>query len=329
MAEQVRSKMAPFYTLLCDETRDISKKEQMSIVLRYVKEASVYERFLCYVYVDELDANSLTKFIVETLDKYGIQLQNCVSQGYDGASVMSGTCTGVQTRMKAHCPKAVYIHCCAHRLNLVLVDSTRSIQMSAEFFKLLEWIYVFMSHPIPHKYFLEAQEKLRPQKQVITIKRLVETCWACKHDAVESMYVVYSSLIYALEEINTRDYNNSVEAKGLLLQLKSFEFIVPLIVFRKILKITKSLSDALQCRDLDLSAASGLVTASIEALQACRSTQCWDTLWEKCIAFANDNNVSVDSEALVQLSIHSTRVRTLPARLSDSIVTTTTGWYVK
>ena len=69
-------------------------------------------------YVDELDANSLTKFIVETLDKYGIQLQNCVSQGYNGASVMSGACTGVQTRMKAHCPKAVYIHCCAHKLQL-------------------------------------------------------------------------------------------------------------------------------------------------------------------------------------------------------------------
>ena len=59
--------------------------------------------------------------------------------------------------------------------------------MSAEFFNLLEWIYVFMSHPIPHKYFLEAQEKLRPQKQVITIKWLVETRWACKHDAVESI----------------------------------------------------------------------------------------------------------------------------------------------
>lgn len=54
-------------------------------------------------------------------------MNKMVSQGYDVASVMSGHRSGVQTRVREFAPLAVYIHCYAHVLNLVLVDSVRSI----------------------------------------------------------------------------------------------------------------------------------------------------------------------------------------------------------
>ena len=92
---------------------DISKTEQMAIVLCYVSDATVDEHFLCFVYAKELNAESLTKYICDTLTSMCIPITNCISQGYDGASVMSGSCTGVQTRIKELAPKAVYIHCCA------------------------------------------------------------------------------------------------------------------------------------------------------------------------------------------------------------------------
>ncbi len=34
-----------------------------------------------------------------------------VSQGYDGASVMSGVNTGVQQRIREVVPQAIYVHC--------------------------------------------------------------------------------------------------------------------------------------------------------------------------------------------------------------------------
>ena len=50
-----------------------------------------------------------------------------VSQGtYDGASVMSRCCFGVQQRIRELNPHAIYIHCHAHCLNLVLVDCVKS-----------------------------------------------------------------------------------------------------------------------------------------------------------------------------------------------------------
>ena len=46
---------------------------------------------------------------------------------------MSGHCSGVQ-HIKAVPPMAVYVHCYAYCLNLVLVDITKSVAEASEFF---------------------------------------------------------------------------------------------------------------------------------------------------------------------------------------------------
>ena len=63
---------------------------------------------------------------------------------------MSGCCNGVSAKILGMNPKAVYIHCCAHQLNLVLVDSCKNIAAASDFFSLLESLYVFLSSSIPH-----------------------------------------------------------------------------------------------------------------------------------------------------------------------------------
>ena len=105
---------AGMFSVLADETKDGSKSEQMAIVLRYVdvKKATVHERFLTYVQVSDLDAKSLSDYILTTLRSHHLDLHSLISQGYDGASVMSGRCSGVQRIMEV-APQAIYIHCFA------------------------------------------------------------------------------------------------------------------------------------------------------------------------------------------------------------------------
>ena len=43
-----------------------------------------------------------------------------MAQTYDGAANLSGSRSGVQTRIKDHYPYAHFIHCYAHKLNLIL-----------------------------------------------------------------------------------------------------------------------------------------------------------------------------------------------------------------
>ena len=97
------------------------------------------------------------EYICDTMSACHLSLDNCVSQCYDGASVMSGACSGVQARISEIAPCAIYTHCCAHRLNLVLVDVCRSVSFAGEFLAQLESLYVFMSASKAHELFLEKQ----------------------------------------------------------------------------------------------------------------------------------------------------------------------------
>ena len=115
---------AGMFSLLVDETKDLSKKEQVSIILRYVdSKGMLREHFLTFVEAASLTAESLTEYILDTLHKFHLDSNWIISQGYDGASVMSGQCSGVQRRIRDVALNALCVHCYAHSLNLVLVDS--------------------------------------------------------------------------------------------------------------------------------------------------------------------------------------------------------------
>ena len=129
-----------------DETKAVSKTEQISIVIRYYHGGSFEESFLKFFPVDKLDAERLTNTILSCSEKFSVDYKlNLVGQGYDGASVRSGKNSGVAAQIKEICPTALYIHCYVHRLNLVLVDTTKSAPKAADFLSLLERLYVFMS----------------------------------------------------------------------------------------------------------------------------------------------------------------------------------------
>ena len=64
----------------------------------------MYERFLGYVAAKELNAEALARHIISFLTQVGLSLQYCVCQCYDGASVMSGECAGVQAKIREIAP---------------------------------------------------------------------------------------------------------------------------------------------------------------------------------------------------------------------------------
>ena len=203
-----------------------------------------------------------------------------ISQGYDGTSVMSGQCSGVQQRIRNVAPNALYIHCYAHTLNLVLVDSVKMVPYATEFFSLLEVLYVFVSTTKAHAVFMRKQQELHPDKQPLQLQKLSDTRWACRYGAVNSMCRTYDSLLATLEDIGDgSDHMKAIEAKGLYYQIANFSFIVCLVMFDRILSCTKCLSDQLQSTQVDLAQAADLVLATKSTLEEYRT----DTFWERFI----------------------------------------------
>lgn len=329
LAQNVRNrichqvKSAGVFSIMADETKDASKQEQMSFVVRYVdmSKGEIHEHFLGYIEAKSLDAASLASYIKDLLNRFDLDSMKIVSQGYDGASVMSGRCAGVQAIIRDFAPNAVYIHCYAHVLNLVLVDSCRCVSSASEFFSLVEALYVFMASSKAHVVFVDIQKKMYPDKHPLELQKLSDTRWACRYTSINAICRTYDCILSALEEIgSSSDHSKGVEAKGLLFQIQSFPFIVSLVFFDRILSCTKQLSDQLQSSKIDLFRASELVSATKSMLERYRTDQQWDQIYKYASDIANMHEISTE------LNLRSSRKRRRPEHLDDSIITDTVGF---
>ena len=120
-------RLSQFFSVLADETTDVSTTEQLSICVRFVEtthsQIKVRVEFLGFVAITSTTGESIAKAILSILDKLGLDVYLLHGQGYDGASNMSGKFRGVQAIVKSRVPSAVYLHCRAHSLNLAIVHS--------------------------------------------------------------------------------------------------------------------------------------------------------------------------------------------------------------
>jgi hypothetical protein len=302
MANNVRQQIctsvqqAGFYSILADETKDLSKQEQLSIVVRYVDSNthSIMERFLTFVIASNLSAEHLCKYNTTHFMLYNLDVNMIVSQGYDGASVMSGCCSGVQQRVKELVPHAVYVHCHAHCLNLVLVDCVKQNSHAFEFFSLVQSLYVFMSSSKAHVIYLEMQNQLHPDKQTRQLQRLSDTRWACRYLSLDVIASTFDSILATLDSVaEGSDKVKAIEATGLLHQIHSLKFISCLIILHRIMGITKSLSDQLQSREIDLALAANLVNSTSDTLKTLRGDDEWDQMYKQITEMANLHDIEV------------------------------------
>lgn len=181
---------APFYSIIMDTTQDITKKDQLSQVFRYVKiltnekeeptSIEIREVFLGFTETRNHTADGLYKETLNLLEKNDIKLSKCRGQAYDGANVMSGAYNGVQALLKQDEPNAIYIHCASHNLNLVINDAVKSCNKVSTFFTTLESIYTFFGNSVKRWDLLS---RFTGESQ-ITLKRLNPTHWAGRYTSL-------------------------------------------------------------------------------------------------------------------------------------------------
>lgn len=91
---------ADYFTLLEDGTKSKRGDECICLAIRYIKEGKPYESVVGIETSKELDASALTKITLDTLESYGLDLSKLLRQCYDGAPVMSGNLTCLQTQIQ-------------------------------------------------------------------------------------------------------------------------------------------------------------------------------------------------------------------------------------
>ena len=101
---------ASFVAVEVDEKTDVTQKAQISVIFRYVCEASyiVKKAFLGFDDVsDNRRAYAIAQYVLGILQKFN-HVEKLVAQTYDGASVMSSELNGVQGKIKEDVPKQCF-----------------------------------------------------------------------------------------------------------------------------------------------------------------------------------------------------------------------------
>ena len=148
-----------FLSIQCDETMDVSTKEQLSIIIRLDRGYEIVERFLKFSNVSrDRTALGMGEVVKATLSKFGASVKSkLIMQTYDGAAVMSGHLSGLQTRIRQDYPFAFFFHCAAHRFNLVLCQSAQDIKQIKWFFSKVNSFCTFSSSCPDRKAFLTSK----------------------------------------------------------------------------------------------------------------------------------------------------------------------------
>jgi len=148
LAEVIREiKKSVYYSISIDSTPDISRVDQLTIVVRYVNDQGPVERFLTFL---ELDVGghtgaALAKRVLDYLVSIGIDISKCEGQTYDNAANMSGLFNGVRAHIEAVNSLATYIPCAAHSLNLVGSSAANCCSAVRIFFDFVQKLYSFFS----------------------------------------------------------------------------------------------------------------------------------------------------------------------------------------
>ena len=237
---------------------------------------------------------------MSSIAKVGLTIDKLVGQCYDGASNMCGAIAGVQAKVKALQPKAIYImkytHCYAHCTNLILVEATSSNQYSRNFFGVLQNLYTFLEAS-PHRHAMLAAViiQVTSKSRVKLMKKLSDTHWACRIDAILAIYENYAAISVALDEIQDNSSNGHVssEACGLRHQMLKFEFLICLVVLKDLLCKCQTISSCLQKEDIDIVSALQVVDSTVKTLQSMRNEAIFKKFYNEASRLAEELDIEV------------------------------------
>jgi hypothetical protein len=114
---------AKYISISVDSTPDVTHIDQLTFILRHVKNAVPKERFLQFIPIHGHKADHLADVFTSFLKYSNISLMNCRGQSYDDAVNMSGHYSGLQVRLKDQNKYALYVPCAGHSINLVGVQA--------------------------------------------------------------------------------------------------------------------------------------------------------------------------------------------------------------
>ena len=185
---------------MTDESTHIAVLKQLVLVARYLTEGGVRTSFLHIrdIHTCNGTAETIEAALLQSLTDKGLIITRLRGLGSDGAAVMTGRVTGVATRLKAHSPRMISVHCVNHRLALAAAHAADGIPYLQHFKSILQTLFFFYQHSAVCMASLHAiQEVLNDHS--IKCKLAKDVCWHSHDMAIKAVIRTLPSLLVSLE----------------------------------------------------------------------------------------------------------------------------------
>nr|XP_027103380.1 zinc finger MYM-type protein 1-like [Coffea arabica] len=229
--------------------------------------------------VDESRDNAIDSLFAQ----HGLSLSKLRGQGYDGASNMRGEFNGLKALILQENPYAMYIHCFAHQLQLVIVAVAKGNIIVSEFFVYVSMIVNLTGvsckrrdqlRQIEHDKIvtlLDSGDIIsgKGKNQETSLARPGDTRWGSHYLTLLRLSSMWASVIGILGNIqdDASTSDNRGMARGLIDRMNDYEFVFALHLMKYLLGITNDLSLVLQQRDQNIVQAMSLIDTMKSQLQ--------------------------------------------------------------
>ena len=277
-----------FYSIICDESSDISKTEQLSFSVRHCSETyEIFEDFLGVMSCDRgLTSEALMKCVKDILIRCNMASQKMIGMAFDGASAMKRLAVLLKDQV---CKHALFIHCFAHCNELVFKDATSLSRMVADAQDFCEDMHA-IAGVSPKRVLLfdniqkESSDSPEDTQSNLKLRKLSRTRWTTRGAAADVILKKNSEL---QETLNTLSMDTSAtpecraKSRGLLRKLKSFPEMFKLVAMNEQAYLLENNSKQLQSATLTAEQAKASIDKQYIRQQELRSSTEFERLYAK------------------------------------------------
>ena len=229
----------------------------------------------------------------------GLSLSDCRGQSYDGAAVMSGKYSSVQTRLRQLEPRALFVLCNSHSLNLAVVDACKNSYIR-NMFGTLQSLHTFFNGAKRQAVLEHCKQNsnISSSSKQRRLQSLSDTRWSSRFSALESFQCLNPVVLEALEKLSTSpgmDISTVSDANGLLSNIGTFEFILSIDVAKMILGVTQPFANFLQVPKLNLLQFKTTAESVYDTLCEMKSVQVFADAFNICSEKAAELGIEVRS----------------------------------
>lgn len=273
---------AKYYSVIFDETTDISHTSQLSLSLRYVHDNDVREDFVGFLDLHKANYSNmdtdcepiitgviLGRSVLKFMGDLGLNIDKCVGIGCDGCSVNISDIRGAASEIQKQAIHSCLCVCKSHALNLSISKCSK-VQSVRNAIGCIKEIASFFNMSAKRNYVLK--EVLGHQ-----MRGYCETRWVERHVSILEFQEDLPKIAQALQIVSGWDDNTTAaKANCLLHSISNCDFIITIFSLSDILSATVVLSKYLQVENVDICRAKEKITQAIEVLKEKR---------EKCSEF--------------------------------------------